>query len=483
MNRSIILLLTIAIVSFPILTHLTSLPIQIWDESRLAVSAIEMLNSKQWLIPTFHNTPDMWSTKPPLMIWLIAGLMKIIGPSELAIRLPAALAAIFNCFIWYWFIVKKFDRPFLALLSSVILVSSYGFMRLHCARTGDYDSLLAFCVSGCIIFYYLFLDEGKIFYLYLFFIFLIGASMTKGIAGTLMLPGLLIATAIEKKLKIVFSTRALYIGMVFFVFIVGGYYLLREHYNPGYLLAVWQNELGGRYTTVIEAHNGSWTYYLEYLQNSGFKSWFALIFVGVVIGLVYNKGEFKSLTIYLSISIISFYVIISGSKTQLDWYDMPAYPMLSCIVALLFLMLFEILYKNDGHGKSIIIVSTILLFLVLFIPYKNMVEVSSNDEYPAWSEENHWMAIYLRSATQNNNKIKYTMFIENSSRGQNLTYYFKILDRNNTLRFKKTDDISVGDTITVYETLIHEIVKKTYNIVALDSLANVKVYKVNGIKQ
>jgi 4-amino-4-deoxy-L-arabinose transferase-like glycosyltransferase len=364
MNRNIWFVIMLILVAFPVFSHLTALPIQFWDESRLAVSAFEMTQSGNWLIPTFGDVPDMWSTKPPLMIWLIAGCMKILGPTEMAVRLPSAIAAIITCILWFWLIMKKWAAPRLALTTCIILISSEGYMRLHGVRTGDYDSLLVLFVNGYIIFYYLFITEDRKRYLYYFFLFLTAAALTKGIAALLFLPGLLIYTIVERKLLQVFKNPALYIGYFLFLSVVIGYYLCREYYNPGFINAVWQNELWGRYSTVIEDHNGSWTYYTMWLRNKGFSYWFPLLPFGFIASQLFLKQDFKSFSFYISILIISFFFILSGSKTQLEWYDMAAYPTMSALVALLLYTVHESICSSDSISRfvRICLISIIGLF-------------------------------------------------------------------------------------------------------------------------
>lgn len=83
-------LVLIIIVAIPIFGHLDELPIQLWDESRLANNALEMSRSGNLIVTTWAKVPDMWNTKPPFLIWQQALLIKLLGPVDIAIRLPSA---------------------------------------------------------------------------------------------------------------------------------------------------------------------------------------------------------------------------------------------------------------------------------------------------------------------------------------------------------------------------------------------------------
>ena len=103
----LLLLLTL----FCVFTDLGGLVLRQWDESRQAVSAIEMSQSGNWVVATFGFEPDLWNTKPPLLVWLQAGLIRLIGPTEWAIRLPSAVAALATVMLVYSFMAKHLRRP------------------------------------------------------------------------------------------------------------------------------------------------------------------------------------------------------------------------------------------------------------------------------------------------------------------------------------------------------------------------------------
>jgi hypothetical protein len=120
----------------------------------------------------------------------------------------------------------------------------------------------------------------------------------------------------------------------------------------------------------------------------------------------------------------------------------------------------------------------------LLIPYKNIVNESIDANFPIWSEENHWMAMYLKKHAESGDKLKYSIFTFDSRQDQNLIFYFKVLDKNNNLSYKKIEELSVGDTVVVFKKNYHDAVKKAYDVVALDSFAGfVKTYKINGIRK
>src|SRR5688500_3386385 len=61
-------------------------------EGQLAGGAREMLESKQWFVPTNNGVPQL--ENPPLAYWILALSFKILGVTPTAARIPIALAMI-----------------------------------------------------------------------------------------------------------------------------------------------------------------------------------------------------------------------------------------------------------------------------------------------------------------------------------------------------------------------------------------------------
>ncbi len=66
-----------------------SLPLIDRDEPRFAEASREMLQSGNWIVPTFNKAPRY--DKPPLIYWMQVACYKVFGDNEFAARLPAAL--------------------------------------------------------------------------------------------------------------------------------------------------------------------------------------------------------------------------------------------------------------------------------------------------------------------------------------------------------------------------------------------------------
>ncbi len=225
----------------PLFGHLDTLPIRIWDEARQAINAYEMLNNKNFIVTHFEGKPDMWNTKPPLLIWIQVIFMKLLGVNEIAVRLPSAIAALFTCVALVVFSIKYLKNSWFGIFAAFVLITSHGYVNVHGSRTGDYDALLTLftTLSGLLFFSYC--QKKNLKHLYLFFLFTALAVLTKSISGLLFLPAIFIYSILQKQLVPLLKNKHFYLGLVGFLVLIFGYYFLRESQNPGYLAAVQEN--------------------------------------------------------------------------------------------------------------------------------------------------------------------------------------------------------------------------------------------------
>ena len=126
----------------PLFGHLNTLAIREYDEARLALNALEMYQNNNFLVTHFSGQPEMWNTKPPLLIWMQVFWMKLIGVGELAVRLPSAIAALLTCVILLVFCQRYLRSFWFGCIAVLVLITAEGYVSIHGTRTGDYDALL-----------------------------------------------------------------------------------------------------------------------------------------------------------------------------------------------------------------------------------------------------------------------------------------------------------------------------------------------------
>jgi 4-amino-4-deoxy-L-arabinose transferase-like glycosyltransferase len=305
-------------------------PMYLWDESRQANNALEMAESGNFLYPTYEGQPDFWNTKPHLLVAIQAALFRIFEPNLLWLRLPSAMAGTLVLLLWFRFLWRRQQKS-AAWIFLLIMLSCRGFNVYHISRTGDYDALLLLFLTGCIINLHKILIDGHSQKLtWRFSACFTMAVLTKSLAALLWGPVFLVAILIfsgepARLIRSLVKPALLCLG------IIGAYYFIREWSTPGYLSAVFENEITGRYLAPNEGHVSEWYYYFSELYTHYFEGFIFFILLVPVTFLVYKKAE-KEHQYYLLLSVL-FLAIISISATRIYWYMAPVIPLLSVLVS------------------------------------------------------------------------------------------------------------------------------------------------------
>jgi len=92
---------------YPLVAFIDASPLYLWDESRQAANAIEVYSNHNWIVTYYDGSPDMWNTKPPLLIWLQVLSMNILGCTVMAFRTPSVLGAFATTLSLFFFIKKE----------------------------------------------------------------------------------------------------------------------------------------------------------------------------------------------------------------------------------------------------------------------------------------------------------------------------------------------------------------------------------------
>jgi dolichol-phosphate mannosyltransferase len=116
------------------------------DESRYAQVSLEMLESGDWVVPRLEGEPYL--DKPPLLYWLTAASLGALGQSELAARLPVALASWLTVLLVFTWGAPLFGSRS-ALLGSLLLLLSLGFVLS--GRFLIMDGLLTLFTTACLL--------------------------------------------------------------------------------------------------------------------------------------------------------------------------------------------------------------------------------------------------------------------------------------------------------------------------------------------
>ena len=420
------------LIYFPIFLHLDTLSLRNWDEARRGVNAFEAAVHGHWIVTYFDGAPDMWGTKPPLLIWLQALFMKMLGYNELAVRLPVALAALATVLLLVWFAEKILYNPLIGFLAGLILVTSDGFIESHGAISGDFDGLLMLWITVYSLAFWRFTQihqpEERQVWWYTFIAALVLAALTKGVAAFFPLPALLLFTWQQRQFKPLLQSPHTYLGAAIVLVCVAGFYLTREWLNPGFLQAVWGNELGGRYMQPLEGQGQAWYYYIWYLwTQKPFFPWIYLVPVGLIISL-WQPGRWRSLGIFLLLEIAVVLAILSFSATKIRWYVLPLFPPFALLAALplgqayLWLMQQLRIDRRTWWAQGLLLIWLGLWFI---LPYRQGVQKVYAFEHHGFLRDEHLYRDFMRR----NDQVKHYTIVHPNYSGH-VIFYRKVFNQN-----------------------------------------------------
>lgn len=320
-----------------------------WDESSYALNAQEMLEQGKVIEVFLFGKPDLYNSKPPFAIWCMALSVKYFGFNELGVRLPSALFALFTA-VFLWFLGFRLTKShWKALFLPLVLISSFGYVGEHISRTGDTDSILTFWILLQAVFLYKYCDsessKQKNIYLYLTTLSLVLGCLTKGVAGLIAIPGMFVWLLNSKQLITTIIKKEFYVCVFFFFLIVLGYYFLRNYLTPGYLDAVIKNEIGGRVNKQDFLNKDTlpmYYYFQNMIEKNRYMVWIYVLPFSMVFILMQKKSKYGKLGLFAIIIFVSLSLFLAVSKTKLDWYDAPLYPIMAIVIGVSFYILMDV---------------------------------------------------------------------------------------------------------------------------------------------
>ena len=345
-NKQIIHVAALLILSYIFLFHgIGDYSLKEPDEGRYAEIPLEMVEGGDWVVP--HLDHVRYFEKPPLFYWTVAVSYTIFGVNEWSFRFPNALSA-FACIMILYCVLRRWFPEEVAFISSVILLSSFGFFAMARIVTLDmFFTLWLFCALIAFAGYY---KERKGRFLYIFYVALGLATLTKG-PVCVMLAGITIVIFLftEGNLTFLKELKPLR-GLVIYAVITLPWIIAMALKEKEFLYFFFIDQHVLRFFTAKHKRSGPVYYFLPVLF-AGLLPWSVLIPRGIV--NAWRNSELRLFAIWTFVVFIFF--SLSGSK--LPPYILPVFPALSIIIGHL------IHSYREGRIKQ---KTEILIYIVIF---------------------------------------------------------------------------------------------------------------------
>ncbi|MDN5211838.1 glycosyltransferase family 39 protein [Fulvivirgaceae bacterium BMA12] len=301
--------------------------IYILDEAKNATCALEMMESSNWIVPTFNGV--LRTDKPPLHYFLMIIAYKIFGTNEFAARFFSAFFGALTVVITFLFSVKFWGQSVGNWVAVVLLSSLHFALQFHLAVPDPY--LIFFITAGLISFFY-FLNESRTIYLVAFYASLGLGVLTKGPIAVL-LPGfaLFLFVICTKRLNWNFiKSLRLPVGTAIFLAVaLPWYWLVHNQTDGAWTQGFFLQHNVGRFTETMEGHGGIFilTPLFVLVGLLPFS-----VFIFQTVKLVWHDRQ-NEVVLYCASIVTAVIVFFSVSSTKLPNYVVPAYPFLAVLLA------------------------------------------------------------------------------------------------------------------------------------------------------
>lgn len=461
-------LLWLGLVGFLLFYRLDFLPLRIWDESRQAVQVYEMRENGDWVVPHFESAPDMWNTKPPLLVWAQLVSVKIFGYGEWGIRFPVALCGLFTCVVLLLYLKRAGGSWWPGFVAGLVLVTINPYTGVHGARTGDFDVPLTLFLTWAACSFFAYLQLGnKPKDLYIFFVALAAAVLVKSVAGLFLLPAFGLFFLFGKYSGRLIFNRHFLAGSGIFLSMVLGYYLLREYNNPGYLQAVWDNEIGGRYGQALENHEESRWFYFNRIWHQIHGIWIGLFFAGVLYVLFARDKTFRKVGLFALLIFVQYLLLVTWAKTKLFWYDIPLYPFAAVVVSIPVYRAMQFLADRQKWLLKPAVVFLLLFAVPYFLTARRMARPAEPNN---WDEDFYALSACLKQSLHDPSQRGNLKIVYEGYHAHLTAYRYMYRDKGRVVEFVSVEEMKPGDTVWVNQPAVKE---------KLRALGNIRVQTLN----
>ncbi len=337
-RSSLVILLALACLLF--FLGLGTLGLTDRDEGRNAEAAREMVETGDWVSPTFNYEPRF--AKPAFVYWLMSGAYRLFGVSEFTARLPSALCGVALILLQYAFLTRLCG-PLLGLLGGLMLLLNVEVVAI--GRLALTDSVLIFFTTLSLFGFWLGLHgEGRARHsIWLFYVGMAGGMLTKGPVG--------IAVPLLAVLPYLTLTRRWgqfrqrgfpLIGLCLFLLLALPWYLAMFAIHGSSYSASAQADTIGRFLNAMQGHGGTllfyvpvlllgffpWSGFLPFALHQAWKQWRTHRAQGAGPEREHELGLFACLW------VVGCFVFFSLSATRLPHYIGPLYPAAAILTAL-----------------------------------------------------------------------------------------------------------------------------------------------------
>ncbi len=319
------------------------------DEGRNAEIAREMASTNNFILPHLNGVP--YVDKPVLYFGTVAAVMKVLGPTVFAARLPSLLFTFLTLGVVFLFGRKVFGTR--AAWIATIATAATPFTVAY-SRTVIFDSMLTFLTLLAIMSFFMAIensarapgkslrDTGSDWWMSMAWTAMAIGVLTKGPIALALPLMIAIPYAIRRR-----ALRSLgdVLSILLFVALVSPWVIAVSRHVPDFLHYVVVTETIGRLTTDELHRTGPFWYFLIILPAASLP-WSLVLLAGLWRGRPWRKadGRIDDRVIYLLLWIVVPLIFFSFSQSKRPQYVLPLVPAVGLLLGSLWTTVHERAY-------------------------------------------------------------------------------------------------------------------------------------------
>jgi 4-amino-4-deoxy-L-arabinose transferase-like glycosyltransferase len=334
-------------------------------ECFVSVTAREMNENRNWVLPTMNGVPRV--NKTPLSYWFVAGLGKMTGRiDEFTARLPSAFFAVLSAIAVFYF-VNLWLGFRVAAISSAVWSTSLAYSR--CSHIARPDMAVAFFITVCLLSFYAAVKSEtrgrQIFYALVFWISFGLGNLAKGPAPLpyVLLP-IFVYVFISRQWPVLRKMLPV-VGSIIFLAILLPWPLIVA-YKVNWDLVIWKREFVDR--LVGEYVPGNYPIYFYFLMMFRYIApWFIFLPIALMAPFYKVWGEKRDVMKYLWLWFVADIVFLTIDAGKRQHYILPLMPAVAILVGILLedMVFFRRVFNADfvrrlGKAYAIVIILAVI---------------------------------------------------------------------------------------------------------------------------
>jgi len=208
-----------------------------------------------------------------------------------------------------------------------------------------------------------------------------------------------------------------------------------------------------------------------------FRYWFWFVPAGSIAGYLL-KGPIRRGAVYVALCSGFYFLIISLSKTKLEWYAVPLYPLLALLCALL---IYYVVLKIRHYVKHDLLqraVASVVVLLVIAYPYFSILKKSYYGEEYDWDKPIYPVSYILQQVAHGNLPIQKGVVCYEGYNTHLLAYMEPLKENGKEFNFGDVTKLSPGDIVIASQSEVIHKIESAYEVQLVQSIKDGKIFKV-----